>query len=87
MTLLLEAGAEVNARSSFGGYTALMWASYSYEADPRIVELLLEKGADPSVKGEDGLTALDLALRRGDREVAKLLEAFPRKNPPAEGQE
>ncbi len=85
VNLLVDAGTDVNA-PGIGGYTALMWASYLYDSDPRVIRLLLENGADPSAKAKDGLTARDLALRRGDSKVAKLIEDFT-ENLPAAGQQ
>jgi ankyrin repeat protein len=40
----------------------------------QIVELFLANGADPTVRNGDGLTAADLARKRGLNEVAALLE-------------
>jgi ankyrin repeat protein len=54
--LLLDKGAEVNAKSAAGA-TALMWAA----ADPAKVKLLVERGADVKVVSESGRTALLLA--------------------------
>ena len=39
-----------------------------------IIELLLELGADKSIKNNDGKTAYDLALEKGHRELAELLK-------------
>jgi Ankyrin repeats (many copies) len=46
---------------------------YDY-GDTEVVQLLLEAGADPSVKSKDGLTALDLARRAGHTAIARALE-------------
>ena len=40
----------------------------------QITELLLRKGADPSVRNANGATALDLARARGHDDVAALVE-------------
>jgi ankyrin repeat protein len=56
MRLLLDKGADVNARSAAGA-TALMWAA----ADPAKVRLLVERGADVKAVSESGRTALLLA--------------------------
>jgi ankyrin repeat protein len=42
---LLEAGADVNAKESFGGQTALMWAAA--QSQPEMVKLLASKGRRP----------------------------------------
>jgi len=46
---LLEAGADVNAKESFGGQTALMWAAA--QSQPEMVKLLASKGADLNARG------------------------------------
>ena len=69
--LLIEHGADVNARSAAGA-TALMWAA----ADPAKVRLLVERGADVKAASESGRTALLLAAMsdRSAETVRLLLE-------------
>jgi len=67
MKLLLEAGADVNAKNAFDA-TALMWAA----GDIGKVRLLLAKGADVNAPGL-GQTPLRLAVLRGHTDVADLL--------------
>ncbi|RPA96682.1 ankyrin repeat protein, partial [Choiromyces venosus 120613-1] len=69
--LLLRKGVEINI--SRNGWTALHRAvRHSFED---IVALLLEAGADTSVKGTAGMTALHWAAFLGNEKVAlKLLE-------------
>jgi ankyrin repeat protein len=74
--LLLERGVEPNAKSKTpqwrgDEFTALMWA-----ADiglTRIVEALLDSGADLNVKSVKGKTALMLAVRNGSIETVQAL--------------
>jgi ankyrin repeat protein len=56
MRLLIEKGADVNARSA-GNATALMWAA----TDPAKIALLVDKGADVNAVSELGHTPLMLA--------------------------
>ena len=56
---LLEAGADVNARTSNGMTALLMAAGYGQET---IVRDLLKHGADVSLRHADGASALDLAV-------------------------
>jgi ankyrin repeat protein/mono/diheme cytochrome c family protein len=76
---LLEAGAEVKNSGNaifpgFGGSEPiLVFACFSYNADPQIVKMLLDRGADPAAKSQQGRTPLELARERGYEEVAKLL--------------
>jgi len=48
ITVLLEAGANVNAKESWGGTTALMWAASEQHA--AAVKLLLDHGADVNAR-------------------------------------
>lgn len=67
--LLLDAGAEVDARDDFSGTTALMDAAET--GSTACVEVLLRAGADPSV-ALDGKTASALAARQGHHALAAL---------------
>jgi hypothetical protein len=44
-----------------------------------VVRLLLEYGADPSIRNRDGKTPLDLARESGHREVVSLIEEWLRR--------
>src|SRR4029079_681293 len=46
---LVQAGANVNAKESFGGQSALMWASAQSQAE--MVRFLVEAGADVDARG------------------------------------
>jgi ankyrin repeat protein len=54
------------------GWTALICAAFHRHSE--VVKVLLEKGANPTLKSANGDTAFDIALRRGYKEVTKLLE-------------
>jgi hypothetical protein len=56
---LIDSGANINNRDRHGRTALMMAAGYGY-AD--IVELMLDRGADPRVGDEDGVTALDRAV-------------------------
>ena len=56
---LIDAGAKVNHTQSNGETPLIMAAGYGY-AD--IVQILLDKGADPAMKNAAGNTALDFAV-------------------------
>ncbi len=60
-SLLVDAGAPVNAQQA-GGFTALHLAASRGRRD--LVQLLLERGADPQLDSDSGHTAGDLARRR-----------------------
>ena len=80
---LLDHGANPNYVSHFDTFTALHWASSTEESDPRMVNLLLSRGANPNVGGGDSVdaflsvdqTPLMLARRRGETPVVKALLA------------
>ncbi len=68
--MLLDAGADPNARSASGG-TPLHTAAFT--GDLTMVRTLLAAGASPPVEDERGRTALDLARERSNAEAAALL--------------
>ncbi len=68
--MLLDAGADVNARQE-GGFVPLHAAAQSGNAE--LAELLLERGADKALATEDGRTATDIALQAGHARLAQSL--------------
>jgi len=77
----LADGAVVNSRHTFhesegvdatDGSTALMNASMLGHAN--VVEFLLEKGANPTLKDDEDWTALDVAGENGHEVIAEMLE-------------
>ncbi|KAI9855289.1 MAG: hypothetical protein M1824_006216 [Vezdaea acicularis] len=67
---LLEKGANVYARDSYGGTALYLAAVEGHEA---VVRLLLENGADVEAGDDDGGTALYVAAERGHTAVIRLL--------------
>jgi ankyrin repeat protein len=68
---LLDNGAEVNLRSTKKGYTALMLASGAGNAE--LVRKMLEKGADPSIEDNFGVTAAEVAQETGKTAIVEML--------------
>ena len=68
--MLLEAGADPNARSASGG-TPLHTAAFT--GDVPVLQMLLAAGGDPTVTDDKGRTALDIARERGHSEIAAML--------------
>ena len=73
MRLLIENDAYIDAESP-NGTTPLMMAAYY--ASPNAVKLLLEEGADPLLRNQDGQTALDMALVKDKKLSAQYIRAF-----------
>jgi ankyrin repeat protein len=72
--LFLERGGDAKAKETFTGTTVLICAAASERGDLGLVNLLLEKGADPGAKDDHGDSAVDWARRRGGRKVVQALE-------------
>ena len=75
MDLLLENHAYIDAASPNGSTPLMMASLYGTAA---AVKLLLEAGADPLLKNEQGLTAIDFAHRDSRSESAEIIAAFVR---------
>lgn len=82
ISLLLENYAYIDAASPNGTTPLMMAAHYgSIEA----VQLLLEEGADPTLKNQLGLTAADFALRVSRTDTAEKIAAAIRRRQPNRG--
>jgi uncharacterized protein len=75
--LLLERHAYIDAESPNGTTPLMMAAHYG---SPAAVKALLEAGADPMLKNQLGLTAIDFAHRAGRQDSAEQIAAFVRKS-------
>ena len=84
--LLLAHGAKVEPVDR-RGMSALHAAVSSEAQDPRIVRMLLAKGANPELKNEEGKSARDWALKFARPDVMKLLDAVPPEPVSKNGQE
>ncbi len=72
MRLLLECGADANARQQLD-YTPLHGAAS--RGDVEMAELLLAHGADRNAKASDGMTPADVARKYGKGEFAGWIES------------
>lgn len=79
MRLLLDKSAYIDAASP-NGTTPLMMAAFY--GTPTAVKLLLEAGADPFLKNQQDLTAIDFAQRANRAEAAEIIAAFVRTKQP-----
>lgn len=79
MYLLLDKSAYIDAASP-NGTTPLMMAAFY--GTPSAVKLLLEAGADPLLRNQQDLTAIDFAQRANRTESADIISAFVRARQP-----
>ncbi len=77
---LLEHHALIDAESPNRTTPLMMAAQYGYS---EVVRLLLEEGADPLVRNEQGLTAIDFAQRAQRDAVVQLIASTIRRAQPA----
>lgn len=90
---LIAAGAKVDVKDPFAGFTALHWAASSESPRADFVKFLLAQGADPNSKGGERIGAFGLtpqtprliAERRGRTAIVEaLIEAGAEEPPTAE---
>lgn len=79
MKLLIEKHAYIDAESPNKTTPLMMAAHYG---TPAAVKLLLEEGADPGLKNQLGLTAIDFAHRANRKDAAELIASFVRSKQP-----
>ena len=79
MSLLLENSAYIDAASPNGTTPLMMAASYG---TPAAVKLLLDEGADPTLKNQKGLNAINFAQRASRPDSAELIAAAIRATQP-----
>lgn len=79
INVLLENHAYIDAASPNGSTPLMMAAMYG---TPSAVKLLLEAGADPSLKNTQGLTAIEFAQRSTRLDSAEIIAAFVRSQQP-----
>jgi ankyrin repeat protein len=79
MQLLLDENAYIDAASPNGTTPLMMAAQYG---NTPAVKLLLEAGADPSIRNQLGLNAIDFAYRANRADSADLIASSVRKTQP-----
>jgi ankyrin repeat protein len=69
--VLLEAGAKINAKETWNGQTALMWAAAAGHGP--VIQALIDYGADMSPRSNAGTSPLHYAVRKGSVEAVRVL--------------
>lgn len=78
--VLLQNGADVNSRTCTGSETPLHWAILGtflsgFTADSKmVVKILLDNGADPTLKDDMKKTGYQIARKMGDKEVVEMMK-------------
>ena len=76
---LVSQGIDVNYRAN-DGKTPLMYVSEAYmtsfDRRHEFLKILLDAGADPTLKDKSGHTAIDYCLERNDLENAQFLQQY-----------
>jgi ankyrin repeat protein len=75
VTYLIEQGIDVNKTTRKSGFTALMAAACYGRVS--IVQMLLEKGADPYAKDLKGFNAIDFARKMNKKSILELFDYDP----------
>lgn len=74
--ILVENQADIHMQG-IGGWTALYFASLSGKGHPEVVRFLLDKGANPNIKDQIGMTSLRWIDAGIDRpEIVKILRQY-----------
>lgn len=79
ITLLLDKHAYIDAESPNGSTPLMMAAGYG---PPEAVKLLLESGADPLLKNQQGLSAIDFAQQAKRQDIAEMVAGAIRARKP-----
>lgn len=79
ISMLLEKHAYIDAESPNGSTPLMMAAMYG---TPAAVKLLLDEGADPSLKNQLGMTAVDFAQKALRQDVADMIAVSVRTKQP-----
>jgi ankyrin repeat protein len=79
ISMLLENHAYIDAASPNNTTPLMMAAHYG---TPEAVKLLLESGADPLLKNDLGLTAIDFAQKANRQDSAEIIASFVRRRQP-----
>lgn len=82
MKLLLEKYAFIDAQSPNGTTPLMMAAMYG---SPESVKLLLDEGADPLMKNQQNMTAMDFAVQGKRPDAIEMLKAVVQAKRPSDG--
>lgn len=74
LALIKHANVSVNFKRTSKGETALMAAAYTGSMD--VVKDLLDRGADPLMKTDDGMTPYVFASKYGHNAIAELIQEY-----------